>query len=64
MDQYTGDLDALLDDAEAASELEVQPDRIQVMVDQGLLTPVGDTDAEGGRRFRRADVLALRELGG
>jgi len=30
------------------------------MVEEGILTPVG----EGERRFRRAEVLAARELGG
>ena len=48
-------------DAEAASELlEVTPDRIDVMVSEGLLTPVGD----GELRFSRAEVMATRELGG
>jgi hypothetical protein len=30
------------------------------MVEEGLLTPVGDGDL----RFRRVEVLATRELGG
>ena len=54
--------DELLDDAEAAAELEVTVDRIDAMVDQELLTPVDGPD--GARRVRRAAVIALREVGG
>lgn len=52
----------MLDDATAAAVLEVAPDRLDVMVADGLLTPAG---AEGeGRRFTRAEVEAVRQLGG
>lgn len=50
----------LIDADEAARLLEVTRDRIDVMVDEGLLTPVAGQEA----RFRRSEVLALRELGG
>ncbi|HEX2574801.1 MAG TPA: MerR family transcriptional regulator [Aquihabitans sp.] len=56
------DPNELIDDAEAATILEVTPDRIQVMVDEDLLTPAGGEQA--GRRFRRAEVEALRLAGG
>lgn len=46
---------------EASALLEVAEDRIPVMVEEGLLTPVTD---EGDLRFSRAEVLALRQLGG
>jgi len=52
--------DDLLDAAEASALMEVPPDRIDVLVEEGLLTPVGDS-AE--RRFRRSEVLAVRDLG-
>jgi hypothetical protein len=45
---------------EACALLEVLPDRIDVMVSEGMLTVVGD----GELRFARAEVLAIRELGG
>ncbi len=48
----------VIDAAEAASILEVTRDRIDAMVEQGLLTPVEES------RFRRSDVLAAREVGG
>jgi hypothetical protein len=46
---------------EAAHLLEVTPDRVQVMVDEGLLVPA---DGPGEPRFPRGEVIALRELGG
>ena len=46
---------------EAARLLEVTPDRVQVMVDEGMLLPAG---GPGEPRFRRDEVIALRELGG
>ena len=52
---------ALVDADEAAEILEVARDRVQVMVEEGLLTPV---DEGGEQRFRRAEVIALSELGG
>ena len=56
----TGAPDDLIGAAEASALLEVAPDRIAVMVSEGMLTPVGD----GELRFSRAEVLAARELGG
>jgi hypothetical protein len=52
--------DELIGAEEASALLEVAPDRIEVMVSEGLLTPVGD----GELQFSRAEVLATRELGG
>ena len=51
--------DELIGPEEASRLLEVEPGRLDDMVDEGLLTPVG-----ADRRFRRAEVLAVRELGG
>ena len=56
----TGTPDDLVGAEEAAGLLEVAPDRIEVMVAEGLLTPVGD----GELRLSRSEVLAARELGG
>ena len=56
----SGAPDDLIGVDEASALLEVTPDRVAVMVEEGLLTPVGD----GDRRFRRGEVLAVRELGG
>lgn len=52
-----GDRD-LIGIEEAARQLEVGPAQVQAMIDEGLLTPVG----EG--RLSRAEVLAARNLGG
>lgn len=46
---------------EAAELLEVTPDRVFVMVEEGLLSPAGESDPP---QFRRAEVIALSELGG
>ena len=46
---------------EACGLLEVSPDQVQVMIDGGLLNPVG---GPGELRFNRGDVIAARELGG
>jgi hypothetical protein len=56
----SGAPDDLIGVDEASALLEVTADRVDVMVEEGLLTPVGD----GDRRFGRAEVLAARELGG
>lgn len=56
----TGAPDDLVGAEEAAALLEVAADRIEVMVAEGMLTPVGD----GELRFSRAEVVAARELGG
>lgn len=48
-------------DAQAAAELlGVPEDRIEVMVEEGMLTPVDDSS----RRFRAAEVQALGLQGG
>ena len=49
-----------VDDREAADILGVEPGRLDAMVEEGLLEP-GDGEP---RRFLRAEVLALRNLGG
>jgi hypothetical protein len=46
---------------EATALLEVTQDRVQVMIDGGLLNPVG---GPGEPRFYRGEVIAARELGG
>jgi hypothetical protein len=46
---------------EATALLEVAPDRVQVMIEGGLLNPVG---GPGEPRFYRGEVIAARELGG
>ena len=56
----TGAPDDVVGVAEASRILEVAPDRIEVMVAEGMLTPLGD----GELTFARAEVLAARELGG
>lgn len=53
--------DDLIDREEASRLLEVEPGQVDNMVDEGLLTPAGDGPR---RRYRRAEILALRELGG
>ena len=52
--------DDMLDAEEASVLLEVPPDRVDVLVDEGLLTQLGDGEE---RRFRRSEVLAVRDLG-
>ena len=52
--------DDLIGAEEASALLEVAPDRIAMMVSEGMLTPVGD----GELQFTRAEVIAARELGG
>jgi hypothetical protein len=46
---------------EVCALLEVTPDRVQVMVDEGLLDPV---ERDGELHFERGAVIAVRELGG
>jgi hypothetical protein len=58
--QEPGGPDDLLDADEASALLEVAPDRVDVLVEEGLLTPLGDGEQ---RRFRRSEVLAVRDLG-
>ncbi|HEX3948005.1 MAG TPA: hypothetical protein VHW47_09880 [Acidimicrobiales bacterium] len=57
------DLGGLVGGDEVAAILEVSASRLQAMVEEGLLTPVPD-GADGGPWFRRAEVLAVREIGG
>jgi Glycosyl transferase family 2 len=61
MSETPSDPAELVDAHEASVLLEVTPDRIQVMVDEGLLVPV---EGAGDPRFPRGEVIALRELGG
>lgn len=56
--------DDLVGVEEASRLLEVAPDRVQVMVDEGMLTPVEGGGQGAGLRFERSEVLALRQLGG
>lgn len=60
MTDAEGATDELVDDEAAADLLEVAVDRIDVMVEEGLLSPA----AESPRTFRRSEVLALRQSGG
>ena len=54
--------DDLVTAEQAAEILEVQVDRVHVMIEEGLLEPAGgDTSAPV---FRRADVVAVDLLGG
>jgi hypothetical protein len=46
---------------EAGQILEAAPGQVQAMIDEGMLTVSGDHDEP---RFLRAEVMALRELGG
>jgi hypothetical protein len=46
---------------EATALLEVTQDRVQIMIEGGLLNPVG---GPGETRFYRGEVIAARELGG
>jgi hypothetical protein len=55
------DPDDLLDEEAAAEVLGVAVGQLHAMADQGLLTPEG---SGGAARFRRAELLAARELGG
>ena len=56
------DEDELLDIAAAAVVLDVEPEQVEAMMLAELLVPVGD--GEGPVRFRRADLLAARLVGG
>jgi hypothetical protein len=56
-----GPLDELLDVEDAAAVLEVPPEQVLAMADQGLLTP---EEGSSGPRFRRDELLAVRLQGG
>ena len=53
--------DEIISIGEAARLLDAGEEQVRAMVDQGLLSPVGDGD---GPRFRRSEVLAAAEMGG
>lgn len=60
--------DDLIDAEEAGRLLGVTPERVEVLVDEGLLNPVPPSavavrDGSGEVQFRRAEVMAVRELG-
>ena len=59
-DSGSGPPEELLDLAAASEVLGVPPEQVQVMAEQGLLTPQGDSDAPS---FYRAEVIAAREAG-
>jgi hypothetical protein len=56
-----GDDDRWVELEEAARILEAAPGQVQAMIDEGLLTEFAGHDEP---RFMRAEVIALRELGG
>lgn len=56
-----GPLDELLDVEEASGVLEVPVPQVLAMAEQGLITA---EEGSSGPRFRRAELLAARELGG
>lgn len=60
-DPQTGDLEELLDVESASSLLGVPVEQVLAMADQGVITAEEGTS---GPRFRRAELLAARELGG
>ena len=53
--------DETVDVTTAAGILEVQPEQIQAMVDEGLLTPL---DGHAETTFSAAEVRAAKNLGG
>jgi hypothetical protein len=53
--------DEVIDIEAAAALLEVTRDRVQVMIEGGLLNPLS---GPGEPRFYRGEVIAARELGG
>lgn len=55
----TDSSDRLVDRAEAAEILQTGEDRVQVMIEDGLLHPV-----DGDGRLQRSEVEAAREIGG
>jgi uncharacterized membrane protein len=58
------DLDDLVGVDEAAALASVPVAQVRSMVEEGLLTPVAGREGAGELRFRRADVLAVRMIGG
>lgn len=47
---------------EAAALLDEPAEQVRTMLEEGMLTAVGDADGEP--RVRRAEVLAVRQMGG
>jgi hypothetical protein len=60
-ESYSGEPSELVDIDEASVILGVTPDRVRVMVEDGLIVPA---ESGGEPRFRRAELVAVRELGG
>ena len=56
-----GDPDELLDLQQASELLGVPEEQVRAMSDQELITP---QDGGDGPRFRRAELIAARDLGG
>lgn len=59
-DPQTGDPDELLDLDGASALLGVPVEQVRTMADQGMITSTRD-DAF---RFRRSELIALRQVGG
>lgn len=64
VDESAGDLGDEVGIEAAARMLEVAPEQVRAMADEGLLTPVKPIDDAGELWFSRAEVLAARNLGG
>ncbi len=60
----SGELDGEVGIEAAALLLEVGPDQVRAMAEEGLLTPITSIDDAEELRFSRAEVLAARNLGG
>jgi hypothetical protein len=60
-DRPAADLDELLDLEPAAAVVGVPAAQLLAMAEQGVVTP---EEGSSGPRFRRAELLAARELGG
>ena len=56
-----GDPEELLDLQQASELLGVPEEQVMAMADQELITPQDDGD---GPRFRRAELIAARDVGG
>lgn len=60
-DPQAGDPDELLGTDAAAALLGVPVEQVRTMAEQGVITRIDDED---GPCFRRAELLAARQLGG
>ena len=60
----TGAMDDEVGIETAALLLEVGPEQVRAMAEEGLLTPITPIDDAAELRFSRAEVLAARNLGG